>query len=139
MKHPPSPRPTDAELDILAVLWDQGPSTVREVHERLHRPRGAGYTTTLKLMQIMAGKELVERDESQRAHVYRPALSKSRTAGKMTGELLDRLFGGSAERLMMHLLGSRKVSRKEIARIRKMLDEVEDRTDTARETTDEHE
>lgn len=116
-------RPTDAELEILNALWEGGASTVREVHKVLHQPRGIGYTTTLKLMQIMAEKGLLRRDETNRAHIYRPAESRSLTLGELAADLLDRAFGGSPERLVMHLLGSQKISQKEIQRIQKLLDE----------------
>jgi predicted transcriptional regulator len=125
VKRHPSSRPTDAELEILNTLWERGPSTVRDVHEAMHHARGTGYTTTLKLMQIMAEKGLLVRDEAQRAHVYRPSATRSRTLGEITADLLERAFGGSPERLVMHLLGSRKVSPREIARIRELLDEQE--------------
>jgi predicted transcriptional regulator len=125
MKRNPSSRPTDAELAILNTLWEHGPSTVREIHEVLHRPRGVGYTTTLKLMQIMADKGLLLRNETQRAHVYRPAESRCRTLGELAGDLIERAFGGSAEHLVMHLLGSKRISPKEIARIRELLNEHE--------------
>ena len=120
------PSPTDAELAILRVLWERGPSTVREVHEELSPSQATRYTTTLKLMQIMTEKGLVLRDESQRAHVYRPALPEEQTLSRITGELLERAFGGSAEKLVMHALQAGKVSAEELARIRQLLEELEE-------------
>jgi BlaI family transcriptional regulator, penicillinase repressor len=165
--------PTDRELAILAVLWERGPSTVREVHETLDRDAQTGYTTTLKLMQIMVEKGLLIREDdgssrgegvsplcreailaspdqratqaaskergqdardtqgrdalvtTRRGHVYRPTLSEERTQKELLGDLLDRVFAGSAEKLVMRALSARKVSPKELKRIRKMLDEME--------------
>jgi BlaI family penicillinase repressor len=120
-----SPRPTDRELTILRILWDNGPSTVREVNEAMSKGQDIGYTTTLKLMQIMTEKGLLVRDESQRQHVYRPAFTEERTQKQLVGDLLDRAFSGSAEKLVMRALSAKKVSAKELARIRKLLDELE--------------
>lgn len=119
-----TPRPTDAELAILRVLWQRGPSTVREVLEALS-PRDVGYTTVLKLLQIMAGKRLVARDDRERAHVYEAAVAQAETEGRLVADLLDRAFGGSAERLMMRALSRRKSSPAELARLRELLDELE--------------
>jgi BlaI family penicillinase repressor len=119
------PRPTEAELEILGVLWQHGPSTVRDVHEELEKGRPLGYTTVLKLLQIMAEKGLVRRDESQRAHVYAAATPAEQTQRQIVGDLLERAFGGSAERLVQQALSSRKASPEEIARIREFLDELE--------------
>ena len=121
-----APKPTDAELAILGVLWELGPSTVREVHEELNPGGQLRYTTTLKQLQVMAEKGLVLRDESQRAHVYRPSVPKERTLRQVTSDLLERAFGGSAEKLVMHALRARKVSAGEFANIRKLLDELEE-------------
>ena len=120
-----SSRPTDRELTILRILWDKGPSTVREVNEAMNEDRDTGYTTTLKLMQIMAEKGLLIRDESQRQHIYRPAFTEERTQKQLVGDLLERAFSGSAEKLLVRALSAKKVSAKELARIRKMLDELE--------------
>ena len=120
-----SPRPTDRELSILRILWDKGPSTVRQVNEATNEHRNTGYTTTLKLMQIMTDKGLLLRDESQFKHVYRPALSEEKAQKQLVGDLLDRAFAGSAEKLVMRALSAKKVSAKELAGIRKMLDEFE--------------
>lgn len=125
MKKPSTPKPTAAELDILGVLWRTGPATVRQVFEVLDARRGAGYTTVLKLMQIMADKGLLEREESARAHVYKPVLRQEDTQRQMVDDLLERVFGGSASQLVMRALSGRRTSKKEMAEIRRMLDEYE--------------
>jgi BlaI family penicillinase repressor len=120
------PKPTDAELAILHVLWDRGPSTVREVHDEVSRSEPVRYTTTLKQLQVMFDKGLVERDESARAHVYRPELSEDGTLRRLARDLVQHAFGGSAEKLVLHALQDRDVSAEELARIRRLLDELED-------------
>jgi BlaI family transcriptional regulator, penicillinase repressor len=122
---PNPPRPTPAELEILRVLWQRGPSTVREVHACLSEGRAPGYTTVLKMLQIMTDKNLVERDERQRAHVYSARLPEAQTQRQLVRDLLERAFDGSAMKLVMHALAARKTSPDEIARIRRMLDEIE--------------
>jgi len=119
------PRPTDAELTILRVLWQRGHSTVRQVVDQLSRDRPTGYTTVLKQLQIMTEKRLVLRDERQRSHVYRAALPEARTQRQLVGELLERAFGGSARKLVVQALAAKKASPAEIAEIRKLLDELE--------------
>lgn len=116
--------PTDRELTILRILWDRGPSTVREVNEVMTKDRDTGYTTTLKLMQIMTDKGILIRDESQRQHVYKPAITEEKTQKQLVGDLLERAFSGSAEKLVMRALSAKKVSAKELERIREMLDEL---------------
>ncbi len=123
--HLEPPRPTDAELEILTVLWSRGPSTVREVHEAIARRKPAQYTTVLKLMQIMAEKGLVQRDERQRAHVYRASKPREWTQRQLAGDLLQRAFGGSAAGLVLGALSARKASAAELAEIRLLLDEYE--------------
>ena len=118
-------RPTASELEILHVLWTRGRSTVRDVHEALGPDKPTGYTTTLKLLQIMADKGLVARDETQRAHVYQARIPKERAQSQLVRELVDKAFGGSASRLVMHALSSRRASPEELAEIRRTLDEVE--------------
>jgi len=122
-------RPTDAELEILTVLWSLGPSTVRAVHEALRRrktsPSTTQYTTVLKIMQIMAEKGLVRRNEKQRAHIYEPRRSREWTQKQLAGDLLERAFGGSARSLVMGALSVRKASRDDLAEIRKAIDEYE--------------
>jgi predicted transcriptional regulator len=119
------PRPTDAELDILKVLWRRGPSTVREVFESLSGTRGTVYTTVLKLMQIMSEKGLVRRDESERAHRYEAALAEEETQRQLVGDLLRRAFDGSAKRLVVQALSSEPASKEELDEIRRLLDEIE--------------
>jgi predicted transcriptional regulator len=116
--------PTDAELSILDVLWRRGPSTVREVHEVLHPTQGTGYTTVLKLMQLMAQKGLVARDESQRSHIYRAAIAQAQTQRRLLGDLMDKAFSGSAAQLVMRALSTKKASPEELQTIRSMLDEL---------------
>jgi predicted transcriptional regulator len=123
-------RPTDAELEILNVLWRRGSSTVREVHAALSETRPTGYTTVLKLMQIMAEKNLVRRDESQRAHVYEARLAQEQTQRQLLGDLLARAFNGSATQLVMQALAAQKTSAVELSQIRQMLNEFEERGDS---------
>ncbi|HUP47805.1 MAG TPA: BlaI/MecI/CopY family transcriptional regulator [Thermoanaerobaculia bacterium] len=119
------PRPTDAELAILGVLWERGPSTVREVHAALAGKQVTGYTTVLKLMQIMTDKGLVVRDESQRAHIYTARHSAQKTQRQLLADLADRAFGGSPAKLVMQALSGRKASAEELTAIRELLDELE--------------
>lgn len=120
------PWPTAAELDILRVLWDRGPATVRDVHEALYGDEGASYTTSLKLLQIMHAKGLVERDDSQRAHVYRSAVNKQRTQKRYLADLTRRLFNGSTSQMVLHALGGHpSASRAELEEIRKLLNRIE--------------
>lgn len=119
------PRPTDAELEILNVLWKRGPSTVREVHDTLLESKEIGYTTILKLMQIMAEKGLVKRDESDRRHVYEAERAQDETQRQLLHDLLDRAFNGSATKMVMQALSSKRASKEELAEIRRMLDELE--------------
>ena len=120
------PKPTEAELGILNVLWERGPSTVRAVHEALYRDEGAGYTTALKLLQIMYAKGLVERDDSERAHVFRPAVSKERTQTRFLADMVRRVFDGSSSQLVLHALGSRPTATSaELDEIRALLDRLE--------------
>ena len=125
MTDPSLPRPTDAELAILRVLWERGASTVRDVHEDLSRTQATGYTTILKLLQIMTEKGLVVRDESQRAHIYEARHSEQRTQRQLLGDLLDRAFGGSPAKLVMQALSGRKTSSDELSAIRQLLDRLE--------------
>jgi BlaI family transcriptional regulator, penicillinase repressor len=119
------PRPTDTELAILRVLWDRGPSTVRQVHEAL-RERETGYTTTLKLLQIMAEKELVRRDDTDRTHVYTARASEEQTQRQLLQHLLDKAFGGSAMKLVMQALSNRTATPEELEQIRALLGRYEE-------------
>ena len=125
MTAPATPRPTESELAILNVLWARGEATVRDVFDALYRADG-GYTTALKLLQVMHAKGLVERDESQRAHVYRATISKDSTQRRMLSDLARRLFGGSPGELVLSALGSDEApSAEELAQIRSLLDRLE--------------
>jgi predicted transcriptional regulator len=118
--------PTDRELAILSVFWERGPRSVREVHETLHPADDTGYTTTLKLMQIMVEKGLLVREENDgRRHIYRPALSEEKAQKQLVSDLLDRVFAGSAEKLVLRALAAKKVPPHELKRIRELLDEME--------------
>lgn len=123
-KAAPSPQPTEAELAILAVLWEAGPSTVRQVHEVLnrHRPKPTGYTTVLKLMQIMTRKGLVERDESERTHVYFATDGRDEARRGLVGALIEKAFAGSTSQLVLSALSTRPVTCDELAAIRAYLD-----------------
>ncbi len=118
-------QPTDRELEILKILWEHGPCRVRQVNELMSQQQKTGYTTTLKLMQIMADKGLVVRDESQFRHVYESAVTEEKTQRQLVGNLLDKAFSGSAEKLVVRALSTRKVSAEELAKIRELLDEME--------------
>lgn len=122
---PKLPKPTDAELAILRVLWQRGPSTVREVWEQLDPKQRTGYTTVLKIMQIMFEKGLLYRDETDRSHVYHAARSEEQTQRQVIGHLLERLFSGSAPKLVMQALASRKATPAELKEIRRLLDDME--------------
>ena len=125
MAVPDQPKPTPAELDILRVLWERGPSTVREVHDVLAETRQMGYTTVLKLLQIMTTKGLVSRNQETRAHVYEARQPAEKTKRQLAGDLLQKVFGGSASQLMMHALSGKRASRADIKEIRQFLDEYE--------------
>jgi BlaI family penicillinase repressor len=120
-----TPKPTSTELEILRVLWERGPSTVREVHEILAQAKPTGYTTVLKLLQIMTIKGTVSRNEDARAHVYEARQPAESTKRQLVGDLLQRAFAGSASQMMMHALSDKTASASEIEEIRLMLDEYE--------------
>ena len=115
-------RPTDAELAILRVLWTRGPSTVRDVHEALAGSRETGYTTTLKLMQIMSEKGIVLRDESARSHIYAALHERDQTQQLLVSDLVDRAFGGSAAALVLQALNAKTTTPDELAEIQRMID-----------------
>lgn len=117
--------PTNAELDILHVLWDHGAVTVRQVHEYLTQTKTAQYTTTLKQMQVMTDKGLVKRDDSERSHVYRAAITRENVQRQTARHILDRVFQGSAKTLLMEALGVKPASRKELAELKQLLDDYE--------------
>jgi predicted transcriptional regulator len=117
-------KPTESELEILQVLWHKGKATVREVHETLSATKGAGYTTTLKLLQIMYEKGMVRRNDSNKTHIYEATVSKEKTQQHLVGKMLDTLFDGSASQLVMQALGNQKPSKTEIEEIQKLLDSL---------------
>lgn len=121
------PKPTDAELAILRVLWERGASTVRQVHEALADTRETGYTTTLKLMQIMADKGLVTRNETARTHVYSPNAGQEQTERLLVQDLVDRAFGGSAAQLVLRALSEKGATDAELTEIRKMIDDYREK------------
>ena len=125
MKDATPQKPTAAELEILQVLWDRGPSTVRDVHETLQEEKALGYTTVLKLMQIMTAKGLVRRNEDQRAHVYEAQQPAEKTKRQLAADVLERVFDGSARELMLHALATQRSTRQEIEELRNLLDEHE--------------
>ena len=125
MKDATPQKPTAAELQILQVLWERGPSTVREVHEALQAEKALGYTTVLKLMQIMTAKGLVRRNEDQRAHVYEAQQPAEKTKRQLAADMLERVFDGSARELMLHALAAQRSSRQEMEELRSLLDEHE--------------
>ena len=121
------PRPTDAELAILRVLWERGPSTVRQVHEAMADTRDTGYTTTLKLMQIMADKGLVTRNETSRTHVYAASAAQAQTQQQLVKDLVDRAFGGSAAALVLRALSADDATDAELKEIRKLIDDYREK------------
>ena len=125
MARRPSTGPTERELAILQVLWQAGPGTVRQVNQALNRVRKTGYTTTLKLMQIMMSKGLLHRDESKRPQVYEPAISKDRAELQLVGDLLRRVFDGSASQFVQQVLAAKNASPEEMAEIRRMLRQLD--------------
>ena len=122
------PRPTDAELEILTVLWTTGPATVRQVFESISQRRATQYSTILKFMQIMADKGLVLRDEEERAHIYRAARPREWTQRQLAGHLLERAFSGSAKALLIGALSAKKATKSELVELRKWLDEYSEGT-----------
>jgi predicted transcriptional regulator len=122
------PRPTEAELELLRILWSRGPSTVREIHENTTAEKDTGYTTTLKILQKMAEKGLVIRDETERSHVYSAAIKAEQTQRQLVRDLLQKAFGGSPGKLVVQALSEKKASAEELAEIRRLLDSMEGNT-----------
>jgi BlaI family transcriptional regulator, penicillinase repressor len=118
-------KPTASELEILRVLWTRGPSTVRKIHDSMKEKKALGYTTVLKLLQIMTTKGIVRRNETERAHVYQAGVPAAQTKRQLAGDMLQRVFEGSASDLMMHALAGKHASREEIDELRRLLDEYE--------------
>ena len=124
-----TPVPSNAELEILRILWKEGPRTVREVHDALKHDRNVGYTTVLKIMQVMAEKKLVTRDESERSHVYAAAVEEKSVKRRLVSDLLDKAFDGSAAQLVMQALSDKRASPEDLKKIRKLLNENARRTE----------
>ena len=120
-------KPTESELEILQILWTRGLATVREVHEELAKFKDVGYTTTLKLMQIMHEKGLVKRDQSMRTHVYQPSVNKEKTQKHLLTKMIDSLFGGSSTQLVLQALGEQKASEEELKQIQTLLDNLKNK------------
>jgi predicted transcriptional regulator len=121
-------RPTDAQLDVLNILWSRGPLTVRQVHEELSKARPSQYTTTLKIMQVMTERGLVVRDERERSHVYHPIIKQEEAERQLTSDLMNRVFSGSAQRLLVSALGAKRTSAKEIDELRDFIEQYRQRT-----------
>lgn len=117
-------KPTESEMEILQILWEKESCTVRDVHEILEKNKDAGYTTTLKLMQIMHEKGLVDRDTSSKTHIYRPLVNQQKTEQHLVRKMIDNVFNGSASRMVMQALGNHNASDDEIESIKKYLDEL---------------
>ena len=117
-------KPTESELEILQVLWEKETATVREVHDEISKTKDIGYTTALKLLQIMFEKGLVSRDDSSKTHIYKPAVSREKTQKHLLGKMIDNVFSGSSSELVMQALGNHKTSKKELDEIQKLLDNL---------------
>ncbi|MFN5649816.1 MAG: BlaI/MecI/CopY family transcriptional regulator [Sphingobacteriales bacterium] len=117
-------KPTESELEILQVLWDKGEATVREVHEELAKVKDIGYTTALKLLQIMYEKGLVSRDDSAKTHIYKPAVTREKTQKQLVGKMINTLFSGSPGQLVMQALGNHNASKEELDEIQRLLDSL---------------
>jgi predicted transcriptional regulator len=121
MQSSPTHKPTESELSILKILWDKGQASVREVHETLSEHKISGYTTTLKLMQIMFEKGIVTRDASSKVHIYRPNITKENTQQQLVGKMITNLFGGSSSQLVLQALGNHQPNDAELAEIEAMI------------------
>ena len=122
MENQPTIKPTEAELEILNILWAQGPATVKDVHEKLSLKKDAGYTTTLKQMQVMLEKQLVSRDDAGKKHIYTAIVNQDKTQGQMVQRMIETMFNGSAMQMVMQALGNRKTSKAELDMIREYID-----------------
>ena len=125
MPRPASAQPTEVEIQILRILWDLGPSPVREIHKRLEAVRGTNYSTTVKMLAVMLQKGLVKRDEKAQPHVYRPALTRARTGKRMLDDLIEKVYDGSKMSLVLQALSSGKATKEELEEVRRMLDQME--------------
>ncbi len=119
--------PTEREIEILKILWQRGPSTVRQVNEVMNARQQTGYTTTLKLMQIMVDKGLISRDDSQFKHLFEAAVSEESTQKQLVGNLLERVFSGSTEKLVMRALSAKKISKRDLGKIRELIERMEEK------------
>src|SRR5437868_4160363 len=125
MARPASKQPTEVELQILRILWQLGPSPVREIHKRLEAAKGTNYSTTVKMLAVMLGKGLVKRNESERPHIYRAASTQERTQKQMLAGLIDKVFNGSAMSLVLQALSSRPASKAELEEMRRLIERLE--------------
>ena len=125
MPRSPSSQPTEVEIQILRILWELGPSPVREIHKRLNAAKGTNYSTTVKMLSVMLQKGLVKRDEDAQPHVYRPAANRAKTGKKMLDDLIERVYDGSAMSLVLHALSSTRASKEELDEVRRLLDQME--------------
>jgi len=129
MPRPAATQPTEVELQILRILWDRGPSPVRDVHAQLEAEKGTSYSTTVKMLAVMLQKGLVKRNESAQPHVYRAVLTRASAGRRMVRSLIEKVFDGSASHLVLQALSSEKATKEELAEIRKLLDEMERRVE----------
>jgi BlaI family transcriptional regulator, penicillinase repressor len=127
MPRPASAQPTEVEMQILRILWELGPSPVREIHKRLEADKGTNYSTTVKMLAVMLQKGLVKRDEDAQPHVYRPAHTRAKTGKRMLDDLIDKVYDGSAMALVLQALSSGKATKEELDSIRRILDQMESR------------
>jgi len=127
MPRPASTQPTEVEMQILRILWELGPSPVREIHRRLHAAKGTNYSTTVKMLAIMLQKGLVKRDENAQPHVYRPAVTRAKTGKRILDDIIEKVYGGSAMALVLQALSSGKATREELDEVRRLLDQMEGR------------
>ena len=127
MPRPASAQPTEVEMQILRILWELGPSPVREIHKRLEAAKGTNYSTTVKMLAIMLQKRLVKRDEDAQPHVYRPAITRAKTGKRMLDDLIEKVYDGSAMSLVLQALSSGKATKEELDQVRHMLDQMEGR------------
>ena len=125
MPRPTSAHPTEVEMQILRILWDLGPSPVREIHKRLEAAKGTNYSTTVKMLAVMMQKGLVKRDEETQPHVYRPAVTRAKTGKRMLDDLIEKVYDGSAMSLVLQALSSGKATKEELDEVRRMLDQME--------------
>ena len=125
MPRPTSAQPTQVEMQILRILWDLGPSPVREIHKRLEAAKGTNYSTTVKMLAVMLQKGLVKRDEDAQPHVYRPSLTRAKTGKRMLDDLVEKVYNGSAMSLVLQALSSGKATKEELDEVRRMLDQME--------------